>query len=67
LVPAKACTSSTITLSTCRSTSRADDVSIKKSDSGVVIRMSGGRLAMARRSDAAVSPDRTATVTLGGG
>ncbi len=33
----------------------------------MVIRMSGGRVAMARRSDAAVSPDRTATVTLGGG
>ena len=44
LVPATACTSSTITVSIARSVSRACEVSIRKSDSGVVIRMSGGRL-----------------------
>ncbi len=42
LVPATACTSSTITVSTPRSDSRACEVSIRNSDSGVVIRMSGG-------------------------
>ena len=36
-------------------------VTIRKSDSGVVIRMSGGRLSMAARSAAAVSPVLTAT------
>ena len=43
LVPATACTSSRITVSTPRSASRACEVSIRNSDSGVVIRMSGGR------------------------
>jgi hypothetical protein len=42
LVPATACTSSTITVCTLASVSRAADVSIRNSDSGVVIRMSGG-------------------------
>ena len=42
--PATACTSSTITVSTPRSDSRACEVSIRNSDSGVVIRMSGGRV-----------------------
>jgi hypothetical protein len=36
-------------------------VSSRNSDSGVVIRMSGGRLASLRRSSAAVSPVRIAT------
>ncbi len=45
LVPATACTSSTITVSTPRSDSRAWEVSIRNSDSGVVIRMSGGVVA----------------------
>ncbi len=61
LLPASACTSSTITVSTPRSTSRAFEVSRRNSDSGVVIRMSGGLAASRRRSSAAVSPVRTAT------
>ncbi len=40
--PASACTSSTMTVSTLRSASRACEVSSRNSDSGVVIRMSGG-------------------------
>ena len=43
MVPATAWTSSTITVSTSRRLSRAWLVSIRNSDSGVVIRMSGGR------------------------
>ena len=66
LLPANACTSSTITVCTCRSTSRAAEVSIKNSDSGVVIKMSGGWLTSLRRSPAEVSPERTPTVTDGG-
>ena len=62
LVPASACTSSTITVSTPRSPSRAFDVSSRNSDSGVVIRMSGGLPASLRRSSAAVSPVRTPTL-----
>ena len=50
LVPASACTSSTITVCTERSMSRAAEVSIRNSDSGVVIKMSGGRVTSARRS-----------------
>ena len=65
LVPATACTSSTITVSTPRSASRACEVSIRNSDSGVVIRMSGGVVASLRRSDAGVSPERTPTVMSG--
>ena len=42
LVPATACTSSTITVSTPASGSRAREVSSRNSDSGVVIRTSGG-------------------------
>ena len=42
LPPATACTSSRISVVTPRSASRARDVSIKNSDSGVVIRISGG-------------------------
>ena len=55
-----------MTVRTDRSTSRAAEVSIRNSDSGVVIKMSGGRATIARRSPAEVSPDRTPTVTLGG-
>ena len=67
LVPATACTSSTMTVSTPRSVSRACEVSSRKSDSGVVIRMSGGCAASLRRSSAAVSPVRTATAISGSG
>ena len=63
LVPATAWTSSTMTVSTCRSVSRAAEVSIRNSDSGVVIKMSGGRCTSARRSRWLVSPDLTPTVT----
>ena len=66
LVPATACTSSMITVLTCRSVSRALDVSIKYSDSGVVIRMSGGWASSARRVACGVSPERTPTETSGG-
>ncbi len=65
-MPARAWTSSTITVRTDRSRSRAAEVSIRNSDSGVVIRMSGGRVTSARRSAGDVSPERTPTVTLGG-
>ena len=67
LLPATACTSSTITVSTPRSISLAWEVSSRNSDSGVVIRMSGGRLASLRRSSAAVSPVRIATPMSGSG
>jgi hypothetical protein len=52
---------STITVWIPRRFSRACDVSRWKSDSGVVIRMSGGVLSMRLRSSAGVSPVRTAT------
>ena len=65
LVPATACTSSTITVSTPRRLSRAWLVSIRNSDSGVVIMMSGGWVTSRRRSAAGVSPERTPTVTSG--
>ena len=61
LLPASACTSSTMTVSTLRRVSRALEVSSRNSDSGVVISTSGGLLASFRRSSAAVSPVRTAT------
>jgi hypothetical protein len=54
-----------ITVSTPVRVSRAAEVSIKKSDSGVVMRMSGGLFTRARRSAAGVSPERTPTVTCG--
>ncbi|RAO21623.1 hypothetical protein ONO23_06611 [Micromonospora noduli] len=66
LLPATACTSSTITVWTPRSESRAADVSSRNSDSGVVMRMSGGVRAKARRSSAGVSPVRMPTVMSGG-
>ncbi|PSK61906.1 hypothetical protein B0E53_06188 [Micromonospora sp. MH33] len=65
-VPATACTSSTITVRTPRSESRAAEVSSRNSDSGVVMRMSGGVRAKARRSSAGVSPVRMPTVMSGG-
>ena len=67
LVPATAWTSSTITVSTPRSDSRAWLVRIRNSDSGVVMRMSGGVRPNRRRSSAGVSPDRTPTVRSGSG
>ena len=60
-------TSSTITVSTPRSDSRAADVSSRNSDSGVVTRMSGGVRLKLRRSSAGVSPVRDPTVTSGSG
>jgi hypothetical protein len=54
-------------VSTSVSVSRALEVSIRNSDSGVVMRMSGGLLSSARRSAAVVSPDLTPTVIRGAG
>ena len=65
LVAASAWISSMITVSTSRSVSRADDVSIRYSDSGVVIRMSGGRRMRRLASLAGVSPVRIADRRLG--
>src|SRR5690606_3131735 len=62
-VPATAWTSSRITVSTPRSVSRACEVSIRNSDSGVVMRMSGGWVASRRRSAGGVSPVRTPTLS----
>ncbi|CAB4914433.1 unannotated protein [freshwater metagenome] len=67
LLPQTACTSSRITVSTPRRASRAWLVSSRKSDSGVVMRMSVGRRAKARRSSAGVSPDRMPTLISGRG
>ena len=50
-----------MTTLTARSVSRAREVSSRKSDSGVVMRMSGGLLSIAARSLGGVSPVRTAT------
>ena len=60
-VPTTAWISSTITVSTEASSARAREVSNRKSDSGVVIRMSGGRRSIAWRSLCGVSPVRIAT------
>ena len=49
-----------MTVSTPVSASRALEVSMRNSDSGVVMRMSDGVLMNARRSAAGVSPERTA-------
>ena len=65
MFPATACTSSTMTVSTPRSVSLACEVSSRNSDSGVVMRMSGGWLASFLRSSAAVSPVRSATLMSG--
>ena len=67
LVPARAWTSSRITCSTPRRISAAWLVRIKYSDSGVVIRMSGGLRTRWRRSSAGVSPVRTPTSIRGAG
>ena len=67
LVPATACTSSTMTVCTSASVSRAAEVSIKNSDSGVVIRMSGGLVISSRRRAGGVSPERTPTLMSGAG
>ena len=67
LVPATACTSSTMTVCTSASVSRAADVSIRNSDSGVVIRMSGGLVISSRRWAGGVSPERTPTLMSGAG
>ena len=61
LLPATACTSSTMTVSTPRRVSLACEVSSRNSDSGVVMRMSGGLVTSFLRSSAAVSPVRIAT------
>src|SRR5439155_178101 len=57
-VPATAWTSSTMTTSMWRSASRAWDVKRRNSDSGVLIRMSGGAVSILRRSSGGVSPVR---------
>ena len=67
LFDATAWISSTITVVVLRSMDRLRSaVTRRYSDSGVVIRMSGGCLSMAARSAAAVSPVRTATRMAGG-
>ena len=61
-MPATAWISSTMTVLTLRSMARLRSaVTMRNSDSGVVMRKSGGRFSMAARSAAAVSPVRTAT------
>ena len=60
LVDTSAWISSMITVSTARRLSRAFDVSSRNSDSGVVIRMSDGARWNFARSEAGVSPVRTA-------
>jgi hypothetical protein len=61
LLAATAWISSTITQSAWASVSRAREVSIRYSDSGVVIRMSGGRRSICARSFWGVSPVRMPT------
>ena len=62
LLPATECSSSTMTLRTLFSIVRPDsEVSRMKSDSGVVTRMCGGVLRIRLRSNAEVSPVRTAS------
>ena len=56
-----------MTVCTSASVSRAADVSIRNNDSGVVMRMSGGRLINSRRRPGGVSPERTPTLMLGAG
>ncbi len=62
LVAATEWISSRMTVWTPRRVSRAEDVSSRYSDSGVVIKMSGGSRSRRRRSRASVSPVRTPTV-----
>jgi hypothetical protein len=52
-----------MTVSTLRRSSRALEVSIKYNDSGVVMRMSGGRRFICSRSRCGVSPLRTPTAS----
>ena len=54
--------SSMMTVSTVFSISRAREVRMRYSDSGVVMRMSGGSRRIFSRSDWGVSPLRTATL-----
>ena len=63
----RACTSSMMTVSTPARASRAAEVRMRNSDSGVVMSMSVGVRANARRSSAGVSPERTETVMSGSG
>ena len=56
-----------MTVCTSASVSRAADVSIRNSDSGVVIRMSGGLVISSRRRAGGVSPERTPTLMSGAG
>ena len=56
-----------MTVCTSASVSRAAEVSIRNSDSGVVIRMSGGLVISSRRRAGGVSPDRTPTLMSGAG
>ncbi len=66
MFPATAWISSTITVRVPRSMARLRSaVTSRNSDSGVVIRMSGGFFSMAARAAAAVSPVLTATRILG--
>ncbi len=68
LFPAMAWISSMITVRTCRRIARLRSaVTSRYSDSGVVMRKSGGRRSIAARSAMAVSPVRTATLTSGAG
>ena len=67
MFPATACTSSTMTVSTPRKVSLACEVSSRNSDSGVVMRMSGGLVTSFLRSSAAVSPVRIPTRMSGSG
>ena len=67
LVPATAWISSTMTRRTEVRISRAAEVRSRYRLSGVVMRMSGGRRSMARRSSAGVSPVRMAVVISGTG
>ena len=55
-----------MTVCTAASESRAADVSIRNSDSGVVINTSGGLAMSSRRWAGGVSPERTPTLITGG-
>ncbi|OCI31543.1 hypothetical protein OERS_16700 [Oerskovia enterophila] len=65
LVPATAWISSMMTVCTPASPARACEVRTRNSDSGVVMRMSGGATPKRRRSLAGVSPVRVPTTTSG--
>ena len=56
-----------MTVCTSASVSRAAEVSIRNSDSGVVMRMSGGLVISSRLRAGGVSPDRTPTLICGAG